>query len=97
MFELISAREIDEACLVVQRAHLPCEIVRIERNTMAADARSRCELHEPERLRGGCIDHIPHVNVEFVTHDGDFVYEPNVHGAKRVFQQLDQFGGPPCS
>ena len=35
------AREIDEARLVVQRAHLPREIMRIERNAVSADSRSR--------------------------------------------------------
>src|SRR5437868_4685096 len=40
------AREIDEPRLVVQRAHLPREIVRVQWDAVSADARSRCELHE---------------------------------------------------
>src|SRR6185369_17033833 len=44
------AGEIDEARLVVQRPHLPREVMRIERDTETADARPWRELHEAERL-----------------------------------------------
>src|SRR5512133_2409007 len=49
-------REVDEARLVVQRSHLPREVVRVQWNAVSADAWSRRELHEPERLRCGGLD-----------------------------------------
>ena len=67
--------------------------MRVQRNAVSADAGAWRKLHVAKRLRRGSIDHIPHVHVEFVTHNGDFVYETDVYGAKRVLQQLDEFGG----
>ena len=85
------ARQVDEARLVVQRAHLPREVVRVERDAVTADARSRREAHEPERLRSRGVDDFPDVDAELVADDRHLVHEPDVHGAERVLQQLDQF------
>ena len=86
------ARQVDEARLVVQRAHLPREVVRIERNAVAADAGARRELHEAERLRRGRVDHFPHVDAQLVAHDRHLVDQADVHRAEGVLEQLDQLG-----
>ena len=86
------ARQIDEARLVVQRPHLPREVVRVERNAVSADARARRELHEAERLRRGRVDDLPHVDAELVADDRHLVDEPDVDRAERVLEQLHQLG-----
>src|SRR5258708_37649586 len=82
------ARQVDESRLVLERSHLPREIVRIERNAVSADARSRRELHEPERLRRRGIDHFPNVDAQLVAHDRHFVHQSDVDGPERVLEQL---------
>ena len=84
------ARQIDEARLVVQRPHLPREVVRIERDAVPADARARRELHEAERLRRRGVDHFPHVDAELVADDRHLVHQADVHRAERVLEQLHQ-------
>ena len=86
------AGEVDEARLVVQRAHLPREVVRIERDAVSADARARRELHEAERLRRRRVDDFPHVHAELVADDRHLVHEPDVHRPERVLEQLHQLG-----
>src|ERR1051325_6225027 len=85
--------KIDEARFVVERAHFPGEIVRIERDAMSTDTRTGRELHEPEWLRGGGIDYLPDVHAKFVTHDRHLVYQTDIHRAESVLQQLDQLRG----
>src|SRR4029077_1049659 len=63
------AGEIDETRLVVERSHLPGEIVGIERNAVSADSRARREFHETERLRRRSFDHFPDVDAELVAND----------------------------
>src|SRR5678815_3495686 len=65
-FTVDLARKIDKPRLVVERAHLPREVVRIERNAVPANSRPRSELHEPERLGSGCLDHFPDIYAELV-------------------------------
>src|SRR5665647_2053458 len=84
------AREIDEARLVVERAHLPREIMRIEWNTVSANSGARRELHEAERLRRRGIDDFPDVDTELVADDLHLVHEPDVDRPERVLEQLHQ-------
>ena len=86
------AGELDEAGLVIQGPHLPREIVGIERDAVPAHARSRGELHEPERLRRRRLDHFPHVDTELVAHDRHFIGESDVHAAERVLENLHELG-----
>src|SRR5207248_606451 len=57
-------RHADHARLVVERAHLPGEIVRIERDAVSAEAGAWRELHVAERLGGRRIDHFPDIDAE---------------------------------
>src|SRR5216117_447281 len=65
----------DETGFVVERPHLPGEVVRIERDAVTADAGAGRELHETERFRRGGLDDFPHIDAEFVAHDRHFVRE----------------------
>jgi len=49
--EVDVAGELDEAVDEVELAGPPGEVVRVDRDAVAADAGARRELHEPERLR----------------------------------------------
>ena len=86
------ARQIDESRLVVERSHLPGEIVRIERDAVSADARPRRELHEAEGLRCRGLDYFPYVDAKLVADDRHLIDESDVHRSEGVLQQLDQLG-----
>src|SRR2546427_13274904 len=43
------ARDLDETGLVVERAHLPGEVVRVDGDAVPAQPRPGRELHEPDR------------------------------------------------
>src|SRR4029078_9393698 len=51
------AGELDEAGVEVELARLPREVVRIERDAVAAEPWPRLERHEPERLGCRGVDH----------------------------------------
>ena len=87
------AGQVDEPRLVVEAPHLPREVVRIDRDAVAADARAGSEFHEAERLGGRGVDHFPHVHAQLVADDGHFVDQADVHAAEGVLQQLHQLGG----
>src|SRR2546421_10714742 len=84
------AGKLDEAGLVVERPHLPREVMRIEGNAVPADAGTGRELHEAEWLRRRRLDHFPHVHAELVADDRHLVDETDVHAAERVLEDLDE-------
>jgi len=86
------ARELDESRPVVERPHLPREVVRVEGDAMPPDAGPRRKLHETERLRRRGLDHLPHVDAQLVAHDRHLVDEPDVHAAERVLEDLHELG-----
>jgi len=51
------------------------------------------EGHKAERLGRRRTNHLPHVDVQPITHKRHFVHQADVHGAERVFEQLDHFSG----
>src|SRR6185437_6649314 len=87
------AGQVDEPRLVVERAHLPGEVVRIERDAVSADSRARRELHETERLGGGSVDHFPDVDAQLLADDRHLIRETDVDRAEGVLQQLDELSG----
>ena len=81
-------RQLDEARLVVQCPHLPREVVRIDGDAVTPEPRSGRELHEPERLRGGGVDHFPHVDAEAIGDQRRLVHQADVHRSEGVLQDL---------
>ena len=59
---------------------------------MTAEPRARREFHVPERLGGGGVDHLPHIDPQLVADDRHFVDQPDVHAPEGVLQELDQLG-----
>ena len=49
------------------------EVGRVQRDAVAADAGTRIEGHEPERLRRGGVDDLPHVDAHLVAEHGHLV------------------------
>src|SRR2546426_7564352 len=43
-------------------------------------------------FRSRCLDHLPHIHAELVTHDRHFVDEPDVDTAECVLEDLHQLG-----
>src|SRR5581483_6784749 len=87
------AGKLDEARVEVELARLPREVVRVERDAVAAETRPGLEGHEPERLRRGGADHFPDVDVHAVAQLRELVHERDVHRAEDVLEQLRQLGG----
>ncbi len=86
------SRELDEASLEPDLLHLPRQIKRVDGDAVAAQAGARVERHEPERLRGGRLDHLPHADAEAVAHERKLVHEPDVDGSEGVLEELHHLG-----
>ena len=82
------ARELDEADVKVEFPRLPRKIERIERNAVAADARSGIESHDTERLGRGGIDHFPNVDAEPVAEHSHLVDQRDIDRPKRVLENF---------
>src|SRR5438034_4988552 len=70
----------------------PRKVMRIKRDTMTADSRSRIEGHKAERLGSGGADDLPGVDVERVTKPGHLVRHADVYGTKCILEKLGRFG-----
>ncbi len=75
------------------RSHPPGQVRRVDRQAVPADARARGEPHEPERLRRGRVDRLPHVDAQAVREHRQLVDERDVDVPERVLEQLGQLGG----
>ena len=73
-------------------SRLPRQIMRIERDAMSADSRTRIERHETERLRRRRANDFPGVDIQRVTKAGHLVCHADVYRAKSIFQQLRGLG-----
>src|SRR5438445_4705443 len=67
---------------------LPRQIMRVERYTMAADARPRIERHKAERLGRRRTHDFPGVDAEGIAEFGHLVCHADVYCSKRVFPEL---------
>ena len=87
------AGQLDEAVHEVELAGAPGEVVRIDRDAVAADARPRPERHEPERLGRRRVDDLPDVEAHPLAQQGELVDERDVHVAEHVLEELGELGG----
>src|SRR6266496_1109317 len=71
---------------------LPRKVMGVERDTMAADPRTRIKGHETKRFGGGGANHFPGINVQGIAKASHLVCHSYIDGAKSVFQQLGCFG-----
>lgn len=84
------AGEFDEAGVHFDFAGLPGEVERVDGDAVSAKAGAGIEGHVAERLGGGGVDDVPHVDVHLVEDHLEFVDEGDVDGAEDVFRE---FGG----
>ena len=87
------AGELDEARGEIVFASLPGQIVRIDRDAVAAEAGAGIKGHEAERLCGGAIDNFENVKVHAQAKLLEFIHERDIHAAENIFEQLHHFGG----
>ena len=71
----------------------PGKIIRIDRNAVATQARTRIERHETERLGGGGIDHFPDIDIHAGRKEFQFVDQRDVDATKNIFKKLGHFRG----
>ena len=91
--EVDVAGELDEAVDEVELAGAPRQVVRVDRDAVAADARARRELHEPERLGRRRVDDLPDVEAHPLAQQRELVDERDVDVAEDVLEELRQLGG----
>ncbi len=87
------AGQFDEALDEVELARPPGQVVRVDRDAVAADARTRAEGHEAERLGRGRVDHFPDVQAHPLAQQSQLVDEGDVDTAEDVLEQLGKLGG----
>src|SRR5438309_2461158 len=85
--------ELDEAIDEVELASPPREVIRIDGDAVATDARPGREAHEPERLRRGRVDDLPDVETHPLAEQGELVDERDVDVPEDVFEELRHLGG----
>ena len=86
------AGELDELGVEAVLPRLPGEVEGVDRDAVATEAGAGLERHEPERLRRGCVDDLPDVDVHPVAELRELVDERDVDGAEDVLEQLRQLG-----
>ena len=87
------ARQLDEPVDEPELARTPGQVVRIDRNAVAADARTRPERHESEGFRGGRVDDLPHVQAHSFAQHRELVDQGDVDVAEDVLEQLGHLRG----
>ncbi len=81
-------RQRDEVGHEVVAAGHPAQIIGIDQDAVSADSRTGPEGHEPERLGGGGLHHLPDVHSHPVAQLRQFVHQRDVHRAEDILQQL---------
>ena len=80
--------QLDEPERVAERADLIGQVVGVDGDAVAADARARVERLEAERLGGRAPDRVPQVHVQLAAEDRHLVDQGDVHVPVGVLQQL---------
>src|SRR5262249_12386796 len=62
---------------------------RIDRNTVTSQSRTRIEWNEAEGFSCSRVDHLVDIHSEYVTHQCQFIYHPDVDAAECVFKELN--------
>jgi len=83
--------EFDEAGPVLERPHLPGQVLRVDREAVAAQAGTGREAHEAVWLRRRGLDDLADVDPQTVRDDRHLVHETDVHRSEGVLQQLREF------
>ena len=85
--------QLDETEGLSERTpHTPGQIARVDGQAMTADARAGLEREKAERLRGGRVDRLPHIDVEGIGIDRQLVHQRDVDVPEGVLEKLRQLG-----
>ena len=90
-------RQVDVACRLdesvdeVELTRPPSEVVRIDRDAMAADAGPRREPHETKRLRARGVEDLPNIETHPLAKQRELIHQGDVDVAKDVLVKLGQF------
>ena len=87
------ASQLDEAAVEIQFTGPPCEIPRVDRDAVAADAHARVKRHETKGFGFGGSLHLPDVDAEGRVDGLEFVDQADVDVAEDVFGELDGLCG----
>jgi hypothetical protein len=86
-------RQLDEAKALPQTpADLPGQVAGVHGQAVAPDTWPGREPEVAERLGGGGVDRLPHVDPEIVGEHGQLVDEGDVDVAEGVFEELRELG-----
>src|SRR5262249_52430965 len=88
------ASQLNKTRMLTIFAGLPCEIKRIDRDTVATETWSRIERSEPKRLRASRFDNFPDINSHGSVNQLELVNQCDIDTAKDIFQQLGSFSDP---
>ena len=84
--------EFDKAEGIAERPDLVAQVVRVDGDTVATNARPGVEGLKSERLRRRAPDRVPQVDAEFMTEDRHLVDEGDVHVPVGILEQLGHLG-----
>src|SRR5690606_4985937 len=84
--------QFDESRLNAGLLRLPGKIERIDGNAVPAQARTRIERHEAERLCGRRVDYLPSIDPHTIAHESHFIHEAYVDHPEGVLEQFHHFG-----
>jgi len=70
----------------------PGEVVRVQRDAVSAQTRSRIERLEAVGLGLSCVHNLPHADAHFVAEHGQLVDQTDVDVAVSVFENLLHLG-----
>ena len=78
-------RHLDEARLVVERAQLPREVQRVDRDAVTTEPGTLIKGHEPKRFFAGSTHNFPDINIHFCEDNFEFVDKGNVDATEDIF------------
>src|SRR5215468_4734814 len=84
--------QTDKSSLKIQCLELPSEVMRIDRDAVTSQSRTRIEWNETEGFGRSGINHFVDIHTQYVTHQRQFIDHPDVNTAKGILKKFDHLG-----
>src|SRR4029453_6520420 len=84
--------QTNKASLKIQCFELPSEVMRIDRDAVTSQSRTRIEWNEPKRFSRCSVDYFVDIYAQYVTHQRQFIDHPDVDTTKCVLKEFDHLG-----
>src|SRR5215471_16197822 len=81
--------QTDKSSLKIQCLELPSEIMRIDRDAVTSQSRTRIEWNKTKGFSRGSVDYFVDIHTQYIAHQRQFIDHPNVDTTKGVFKKLD--------